>query len=143
MIAGLCDRYRFASSNGIQGQWLRFGASMSSISGRIGSATYGVILPVPGFADGFDYLAGVEVPGTENLPHELSHEQVPAGQYAVFEHRGHVSDIKAAWDTVWTRWLPQSGLEVVDTPILFEEYGADFDPQKAEGVVGLWVPVRQ
>lgn len=142
VIAGLCDRYSFASTDAIPAQWRRFGQAVSRIPESVGAAAYGAMLPVAGLDDGFDYLAGVEVPEPAGLPTEFSHAEIPAARYAVFEHRGHVSGIKAAWHAVWAQWLPAAGLEVVDAPILFEEYGAGFDPESGQGVVGLWVPVQ-
>lgn len=142
VIAGLCDRYSFASTDAIPAQWQRFRQAMSRLPEAVGAVAYGAMLPVPGLDDGFDYLTGVEVPGPLDLPSEFSHAEIPAACYAVFEHHGYVSGIKAAWHAVWTQWLPAAGLEMVDAPILLEEYGARFNPEKGQGVVGLWVPVR-
>lgn len=142
LIAGLCERYRFDATSAIPGQWQRFTTAVDDVPERTGAAAYGIMLPVAGFAEGFDYLTGVEVTRLEHLPDSFSHAQIPAARYAVFEHHGHVSGIKAAWQAVWSRWLPQAGLEVADEPIAFEQYGADFDPEKGQGVVSLWVPLR-
>lgn len=142
LVAGTCERYSFASTDGIPDQWRRFWVVAADTPGRIGSRRYGVMLPVPGVADGFDYLSGVKVAGIAGLPGALGHACIPAGPYAVFEHHGHVSGIKAAWQAVCDRWLPDAGLEIAEASILFEQYGADFDPESAESVVTLWVPVN-
>lgn len=143
LVAGLCDRYSLESTDGIADQWRRFGVVSAGVPRRIGAAAYGVMLPVPGVPAGFDYLTGVEVADRDGQPGEFSHAYVPAGTYAVFEHRGHVSGIKATWQAVHRQWLPDAGLEIVDASVLFEQYGADFDPETAAGAVALWVPVSR
>lgn len=142
LIAGLCQRYRLDATSGIPDQWQRFGAAVGDIPHRTGVAAYGVMLPVPGFTEGFDYLTGVEVARLEHLPDSFIHAQIPAARYAVFEYHGHVSGIKGTWQSVWNQSLAEAGLEVADEPVLFEQYGTDFDPKTGQGVVGLWVPLK-
>jgi AraC family transcriptional regulator len=142
LAAGLHRRYRYDDLSGLPGQWQELAPYLGEIPGRLGSAAYGVMLPVAGFDDGFDYLAGVEVSGTSDLPEAFEHARIPAARYAVFEHRGHVADIQQSWASVWNWWLDEAGCEAADEPVPFERYGADFDPATGRGVVGLWVPVR-
>jgi AraC family transcriptional regulator len=67
--------------------------------------------------------------------------RIPAQRYAVFSHRDHVSRIRAAFYTIWNRWLPASNHEHADAPD-FERYDERFDPRTGTGTVEIWLPVR-
>jgi AraC family transcriptional regulator len=140
-IAGLRERYRYPDLSGLPDHWRRFLAYPGTIPGQIGSAAYGLMQPIPGKPDGFDYLAGMEVRDTAELPGEFDQALIPAGNYAVFEHQGHVSRIRETWDAAWQRGLPEAGYRAADNPLLFERYGDSFDPATGRGVVELWIPV--
>ena len=64
-----------------------------------------------------------------------------ARHYAVFMHRGHVADIRRAWHTIWSQWMPESGREAADAP-QFERYGEAFDPLSGLGGVEIWIPLK-
>ena len=67
--------------------------------------------------------------------------EFPAQKYAVFSHREHISTIRSTWITVWNKWLPESGHELVDASD-FERYGDEFDPQTGNGGLEIWVPIK-
>jgi AraC family transcriptional regulator len=67
--------------------------------------------------------------------------RVPKQLYAVFSHREHVSTIRCTINTIWNKWLPESGHEVADAPN-FERYGEDFDSKSGTGTIEIWVPLR-
>jgi AraC family transcriptional regulator len=56
-------------------------------------------------------------------------------------HREHISTIRRTWNTIWNRWLPESGHEVADAPV-FERYDEQFNPVTGMGGVGLWIPLK-
>lgn len=92
--------------------------------------------------DGFEYLAGVEVDGFDDLPAEVGRVRIPPQQYAVFTHAGNVSQIGSTWERIWREWLPASGYEDAETPP-FELYDERFDPATGEGGLEIWFPVRR
>jgi AraC family transcriptional regulator len=140
LIAGIAQRYTCETSAGIPSQWQRFLPYIGGIPGQLGPIAFGVRWNSD--EDGnFDYLCGVEVFGFSTLPPELAHVRIPAQKYAVFSHREHVSTIRSTWATIWTKWLPESGHELVDAPD-FERYGAEFDPRTGTGGLELWVPIK-
>jgi AraC family transcriptional regulator len=55
-----------------------------------------------------------------------------------FEH-GKV--LLIAGITIWNKWLPESGHELVDAPD-FERYSEVFDPRTGTGGLELWVPIK-
>ena len=140
LIGGLNESYTFETRDNIPAQWKRFSPRLGKIPGQIGDTTYGVCWNYkPGC--GFDYLSGVEVSDTTVLPEGLSHVHLPAQRYAVFTHKKHVSSIPDTLDAIWSKWLPNSGSEVVNGPS-FERYTNEFDPQTGVGGIEIWVPVK-
>lgn len=140
LIAGLNETYTFQSRVNIPTQWDRFGAYWNRLSGQIGKVCYGVCWNfIPG--KGFDYIAGVEVRTADELPAELTTVLLPAGKYAVFVHDKHVSEIPNTIQAIWGTWLPNSGVQIGESPS-FERYGEEFNPKSGTGGMEIWIPVR-
>jgi AraC family transcriptional regulator len=140
LIAGLGERYNYETSAGIPMQWQRFGPHIGHIPAQVSGTTYGVCSNGDD-AGNFDYLCGVEVSDFSKLHPEISRVSIPAQRYAVFSHRDHISAIRQTWNTIWNKWLPESGYEVTDAPF-FERYGENFDPRTGMGGLELWVPIK-
>ena len=140
LIAGLGERYNYETSAGIPMQWQRFGPHIGHIPAQVSGTAYGVCSNGDD-AGNFDYLCGVEVSDFSKLHPEISRVSIPAQRYAVFSHRDHISAIRQTWNTIWNKWLPESGYEVTDTPF-FERYGENFDPRTGMGGLELWVPIK-
>jgi AraC family transcriptional regulator len=142
VIAGLRSRYTTETMNGIPAQWERFAPHIGKIPGQVGHAAYGACW---NFADGIDYLTGVEVSSSSGLPGDFSIVTVPAQKYAVFPHRGHVSELRETLDAI-DKWLPGSGLEAAggsaETPSFFEHYSEEFDPRTGMGGMEVWIPIK-
>ena len=94
-------------------------------------------------SSGFRYLAGVEVSSPDGLPPGFTTVSLPAQQYAVFTYHGHVSGLREFGKAIWSEWLPGSGHEVVDSPVLMERYDQRFDPSTASGDVEVWLPIKR
>jgi AraC family transcriptional regulator len=140
LIAGLGERYSCETSTAIPAQWQRFLPHFGNIPGQIGRTAYGVRCNSDDDGN-FDYVCGVEVAGFSELPAEFSRVRIPAQRYAVFNHRDHVSTIRRTINTIWSKWLPESGRDVADAPD-FERYGEDFDPKSGCGLVEIWIPLK-
>jgi AraC family transcriptional regulator len=140
LIVGLRVRYSDGNVAGIPMQWQRFRPYIDSIPGRIGGMGYGVCCDFDesGY---FDYVTGVAVSRLPELPPELSVVRIPARNYLVFRHLGHVSGIHGTWQAIMNDWLPRSGLRMVYAPN-FERYADDFDPDAGMGGGEIWVPIE-
>ncbi len=140
LVAGPNATYTFETRVNIPKQWDNFVPQLGKVPGQVGRDSYGVSWNYqPG--KGFDYLTGVEVRDASKLPKEYSEVRLPAGRYAVFTHRKHVSAIPETLDAIWTKWLPNSGLQAADAPC-FERYTAAFDPKTGSGGIELWVALK-
>lgn len=138
LLAGLSRSYGFASGAEIPGQWQDFGSWIGHIPGQLGPVTFGVIYN--GSDEGFDYLCAVEVADRGELPAALTRLRIPPQTYAVFDHQGHVSGIRATCNTIWSKWLPASGRKMADGP-WFERYPETFEPHTGLGGIEVWIPV--
>ncbi|MEJ0003894.1 MAG: GyrI-like domain-containing protein [Pararobbsia sp.] len=83
----------------------------------------------------------VEVSSFAGLDESFRTLVVPAAQYVVFTHRGHVSGLRQTFEAIWGKWLPASGRQFASTP-LFERYGEEFDPAAASGGIEVWCPLQ-
>ena len=110
------------------------------IHGQIGKTAFGVCCNSDKQGH-FDYLCGVEVSDFWRLPSNFTHQRIAAQKYAVFSHREHISTIRSTLNTIWNKWLPESGLEVVDAPD-FERYGEGFDTRTGAGGLEIWIPIK-
>ncbi len=140
LIAGIGQRYTCETSAGIPAQWQRFLPYLGTVPGQIGRTAYGVRSNSDD-EGGFDYVCGVAVSGFSSVSSDWSRLRIAAQKYAVFSHREHISTIRSTWSTIWNKWLPESGHELVDAPD-FERYGEEFDSHSGTGGLEIWVPVK-
>ena len=140
LVGGLNENYTFECRAKIPAQWQRFAPYLGKVPGQVGKDCYGISWNYqPG--RGFDYLTGVEISDGTGLPSDFSQLRLEAHRYAVFVHRKHVSAIPQTIDAIWTKWLPNSGLQAAQAPS-FERYTEAFNPQTGMGGTEIWVPIK-
>ena len=119
--------YRLAVSEH-RGSYLDIGWAFSRVRDRVGSGSLMVAI----YEDDPDAIpradlrsaAGIVVdPGT-TIPNDLVERTVPAGRYAIMHYVGPYSSMHAAYLWLYGQWLPSSGEEPRDHPII-EEYLTD------------------
>jgi AraC family transcriptional regulator len=144
LIAGLREHYTPETMKNIPELWQRFAPHIGNIPGQVGHVAYGLCFNALS-PDGMDYMAGVEVSSSSNLPGNFSVTTIPAQKYAVFSHREHVSKMYETLDSI-DKWLPGSGLEVsggaAGAPDFFERYSEEFNPLTGMGGMEVWVPIK-
>ena len=143
LVAGIAERYNHdvGSGAGIPNQWHSLHLQSPSIPRRVGKVSYGVCCNGDD-AGNFDYIAGIEVADFSDLPREFAHVRIPEQTYLVFTHTDHISTIRRTVNTIWNRFLPQSGTKVADAPN-FERYDESFDASTGNGGLEIWVPVKE
>jgi len=140
LLAGLNARYTCDTSSAIPAQWQRFIPHIGTFPGQIGNVAYGA--RYNGDDDGnFDYMCAVQVTDFSQLAPEWTRLRISPQRYAVFAHREHVSTIRRTWNTIYTKWLPESGHLLVDAPV-FERYAEDFDSRTGTGGMEIWIPIQ-
>ena len=139
LIAGLGCRHTPDTTQGIPAQWQRlFLHHAATLPPR--RTAFGVFCNSDDEGS-FEYIAGVDVPGFGGLDPALSTLRLPAREYVVATHHGHISAIRRTWQAFVGDWLPRSGLQVADAPD-FEKYSADFDDATGIGDVEIWLPLQ-
>ncbi|MCB1683311.1 MAG: AraC family transcriptional regulator [Pseudomonadales bacterium] len=139
-IVGISRYYPFEKVAEIPDQWQSFAPFIPRVTSAGKPATYGIIYN--GSDTSYDYLSGVELPKGADSPENLVRLDIAPQTYAVFEHSGHVANVRDTCDAIWSDWLPGSKQTVVEAP-WFEKYGDSFNPQTGEGGLEIWIPVAR
>lgn len=138
---GLCEPCSFGTTMRIPAQWQRFMATYhDAIAGRLDQIPIGLTLPADEEGE-FAYGCAVEVRTFDGAPDALARFDIPPREYAVFEHRRHVSTLYETYAAIWNRGLPATGRKAVDAPAI-DRHHATFDPRSGEGGLSLWVPLE-
>lgn len=140
LIAGLGCRYTPDTTQGIPAQWQRLFLNHAAALPMRNTA-FGVCCNSDDEGS-FEYIAGVEVPAFSGLDSALSTLRLPAREYVVATHYGHISAIRRTWQAFVGDWLPRSGLTVADAPD-FEKYSAGFNDVTGTGEVEIWLPLQR
>jgi AraC family transcriptional regulator len=141
-VIGLGERYDEASMARIPEQWTRLQERLSGVRGQTDPAQFGLFYQLDETPFAFEYVTGVMVADDAPLPAGLVERRLPVRRHAVFTHRGHVSGLRPLVDAIFQKWLPRSGQAAAGNPDFVEVYGDDFDPARLEGVIEVWVPLR-
>ncbi|MBS1989220.1 MAG: AraC family transcriptional regulator [Cyanobacteria bacterium SZAS LIN-3] len=141
LMAGIAERYPCDDCAAIPAQWQRFTPYLGTIKGQIGRVSYGVGFNGDGQGN-FDYMCAVEVSEDAELPDGFTRLEIKPQKYAVFTHRGHISTIANTWNTIWNKWLPQSGYEYALAPNM-ERVGEDFNGETGLGSLEIWIPIKR
>jgi AraC family transcriptional regulator len=86
----------------------------------------------------FEYLAGVEVKDYDYIPDGMITKTIPLSKYAVFTHKGSVSDLKATYDNIYGKWLPLSGIELAEADTI-EIYSLK---DNQESTLDIYIPLQ-
>lgn len=141
LLAGLRRHHSFAgSAESLAAQWREF-RRLGPIPHQQGATVYGVMCGGDPEKQVFEFMCAVEVAEFDPAAAHLGRMRVPPQHYAVFEHPGDPSTLRATWQAIWHDWLPRSGRIPVHGPE-FERYGADYDPATGLGRIEIWSPVQ-
>jgi AraC family transcriptional regulator len=125
--------------------WDEFCRRSDEIAGRVGKVSYGVIYSRPetdrAHLHELQYIAAVAVNKADDVPPGMTSRTIPAGDFAVFIHRGPIHRIAATCYEIYRVWLPQSpwlhsGIADV------ELYDHRFDCESETSEMEYWIPVR-
>ncbi len=137
------------STNKTQQLWQQFMPRNREIEGRASPNRFAVQVYDQGLnfsrftpATEFDMWAAVDVMSDAPLPDGMEQLVIPAGQYAVFIHKG-LPDTFATTTSryIFTEWLPASTYELDDRPH-FQLMPPAYRPDDPEAEEEVWVPIR-
>ena len=138
-VVGLAERCSFDTTIRIRAQWQRFMECYDAIPHKRDGIPIGVSYSTDDEGQ-FLYMCGAEVHRFGERPRDLLPLEIPPRQYAVFEHRGHVSTIYETYRSIWNEAMPATGRAVADAPVI-ERHNPTFDPRTGEGGLTLWIPL--
>ncbi|MFO1470042.1 MAG: AraC family transcriptional regulator [Turneriella sp.] len=140
LYAGIQRKYDCNQPNCLPDQWQQFGQLIGRIPGQKEAVAYGIC---HNFDDAgqFDYLTAVEISDKSRIQPELNTILIPAQEYVIFRHDGHVADIRATIGAIYSDWFPTSKKVTAETPMI-ERYGGEFDPLTGKGGLEIWIGIE-
>lgn len=140
LAVGLRGPCAFDKAEAITLLWRRFGPQFAGISDLASPIPIGVMTPAD---DGgaFDYLCAAEVTSFAQAPAGMARLRIAPARYAVFDHPGHVTTIRATYRGIWDRWLIESGQRAAEA-VSLERHHPTFDPRTGLGGLEVWIPLE-
>lgn len=128
--------------------WSSFMPLVPRIKGRKGRALYNIQFYGKDFHragvdpnEPFIKWAAVAVEDPADLPEGLEPLVIPAGLYAVFEHRGPASTFPLTMQYIFGEWLPKSEY-LLDNRAHFEILPESYRPDDPEAREEVWIPLQ-
>lgn len=133
-------RMRVRPGGKVPGQlWDEFGPRMGEVQHMTGpDMSYGLTANMDMGSGEFDYMAGLQVSSTADIPAGMVSYDVPAQTYAVFPCT--LPTLRDVFDQIYGVWLPASGYARTAGPEL-ELYDEAFDPRDPASVFEVYIPV--
>lgn len=137
-----------SSINNIYSLWQEFDKVADTIPNKhISKRTFGICDQLQeshtiNYHMDFSEVIGIEVSSYDNLPDGIVAKTIPAGKYAVFTHRGLLSEILKTYEYIWGTWILLTK-EVLDERGSFELYDQRFlgrDNEKSE--MDIYIPIK-
>ena len=138
-VVGLKIESTESDTSNIPEVWHQFGPKIDTVPGKVGNLAFGVIWDAHNSDGRFRYMAAVEQEANVATPEAMQVLEIPAVDYAVFEHVGSLDNLKDTIHAIFAGWLPTSGEKLAVFPSMLEVYGDEFDPKTSSGRIELWV----
>jgi len=90
----------------------------------------------------FTKWAAIEVARLDNIPTGFKTFVIPEGLYAVFIHKGLVSDFPKTMNYIMSQWLPHSDYSLEDRPH-FELLGDKYKNNSEDSEEEVWIPIKE
>lgn len=122
--------------------WDRYIPRRNEIKSRVGLIDFGVCMPAENknHSDECFYMACAEVNDSEVVPVGMIAKTIPAGEYAVFTHKGFLNKLDHTMNYIYGAWLPKSGRKLREAPDL-ELYDSRFNPSSEKSEFDIYIPI--
>jgi len=147
ILAGKSAQMSLAK-DGTQELWQSFGPKVKEVSHKRNHLLYSVNIYPSAFVEGnhtvdtqFTKWAAVEV-GQFKEEHNLEEFHIPAGDYAVFTHKGIANEFPKTLAFIYNEWLPNSEYQLADRPH-FEVLTPNYQPNDPEHEEEIWIPIKK
>lgn len=89
----------------------------------------------------FIYYAGIEIDESFHVPKEMKSVNIPGNTYAVFKHKGPISEIEQTYDRIYGSWFPLTGnTPTMDLDIIVVD--RRFKMQSNDSVIDILIPIQ-
>lgn len=137
-----------ASIDNIYALWKKFESIADKIPNKHSSGrTFGICDQLEeshtlNYSMDFSEVIGLEVDSYENLPENLAIKTISAGKYAVFTHKGPLSEIIKTYEYIWGTWSLLTK-EILDDRADFELYDDRFlGKDNYESEMDIYIPIK-
>lgn len=132
------------SQGEIPALWGTFCSRMTEIADVVGRCAYGLCLETDDYDETgkFEYIAALPVSSVDMVPQGMVSREIPAGEYAVFTHKGPVSALRDTYENIYGTWVKEAKLNVLNG-FDFELYDHRFtsaDDPKSE--LDIYIPLQ-
>lgn len=134
LAVGLVERRAHGDVATIPAQWGRFMQVSAEIAYAIDPVPWGVSF---GDETGFDYACAVIVSRADDVPEGLRKLDLPACDYAVYRHAGHVSRIAETYAAICGDG-PKTDRAIAGPTL--EQHAPEFNPHTGLGGVFIYLP---
>ncbi len=127
--------------------WRSFMPQRREITNSIDTDLYSVEVYGPTYWDDFspemtfEKWAAIQVTDFHAVPDGMDTLRVPDGLYAVFIHRGPVSEAPKTYGHIFRTWLPNSGFTLDDRPH-FALMGTKYKNEDPDSEEEIWIPIK-
>jgi AraC family transcriptional regulator len=125
--------------------WDQFITRIGEVPNRVDGTSWGVCLPLAPEERTHEhelwYIAGAPVTSVGEIPEGMESLTIEPATYAIFTHRGRVSELAKTYAQIYTSWLPGSGYRETSGAEL-ERYDGRFT-NADDSVMEIWVPVEK
>lgn len=146
LLVGQHQPMTFANHN-TQQLWQSFIPKVKELKNRIGTDLFSLEIYPIGYFDSFnpqvlfEKWAAVEISEPPSTITGLDLLTIPAGDYAVFIHKGPVAEGPKTYQYIFEIWLPSSTYQIDDRPH-FAVMGEKYKPNANESEEEIWIPIK-
>ena len=90
----------------------------------------------------FTKWAAIEVENHDLIPNDFLPFTIESGLYAVFVHKGAVSEFPKTFQFIFNTWLPKSHYKLDNRPH-FELLGEKYKNNSPSSEEEVWIPIRE
>ena len=147
VVIGIQKDYEKPDFSGALSQWQEFWTRSHEFKAKNDNCYYGLsVVPTRTRQKNnclgvFQYLAAQEAVDCETVPEGMTELTIPPQKYAKYTFTGPVSGFQAFIMSIWTHYLPESGLEVIESPEI-EVYDERFSLDSHESEMDYLVPIK-
>lgn len=141
VYVGPSQRYDMQTRAQIPAQWESYNVEDIRAPSPAPEEYFGLVYDFTENSGSFAYMCGqVLTPGAV-VPDGFAKLTVPAGRWAKFATKGHISTMQGAWGEIMNHWLSQPGCTSRSGPSI-EFYPPEFDGMTGDGGYEIWMPVE-